>query len=348
MLHHKTPHEILFKEKPDYNSLKVFGCLACAHNSLLPSEKFTHRGLPFLFLGYPPHKKGFKLINLNTHQEFISRDVHFYEHIFPFHPDSQKLYMQPIPPSMPTPTPSAVIDDPFEIQEDTLVFTPPSPNHDSQSDSDNSLPTSPTPSPIPVRRSTRNKAPPVWLQNFVASNNTRPISNMTYTSIDPTFSCFLSAVTKTQDPISFKLAVKSDHWVKAMNQELEALELNNTWSIMPLPPGKHVIGCKWLFKTKFHPDCSIEKHKARLVVLGCNQRPGEDYFETFAPVAKLTTVRALLVVAAMESWYTFQMDVSNAFLRGDLSETVFMKMPQGYYELGGRISVNMELHPLKS
>lgn len=198
--------------------------------------------------------------------------------IFPFHPDSQKHYMQPVPPSMPTPIAPATFDDPFEIQEDILDSTHTSPPTDTQSDVELCSPLH-----IPVRRSTRNRAPPTWLRDYAATTNTHHISNLAYTSIDPTFSCFLSTVTKTQDPVSYKVAVKSDHWVKSMNQELEALELNNTCSIIPLPPGKHVIGCKWLFKTKFHPDGSIEKHKARLVVLGCNQRPGEDYFETFAP-----------------------------------------------------------------
>lgn len=97
------------------------------------------------------------------------------------------------------------------------------------------------------------------------------------------------------------------------------------------------------FKTKFKPDGTIDKHKARLVILGCHQNPGVDYFETFAPVAKLTTVRTILAVAAIQNWFTHQMDVSNAFLHGDLTETVYMKMPASYTNIGSRISLNMEL-----
>lgn len=72
------------------------------------------------------------------------------------------------------------------------------------------------------------------------------------------------------------------HWVQAMNDELDALESNHTWDVTTLPHGRKAIGCKWLFKTKFNPDGSIERHKSRLVVLGCKQKYGEDYAETFA------------------------------------------------------------------
>ncbi|XP_074360061.1 putative mitochondrial protein AtMg00820 [Apium graveolens] len=119
----------------------------------------------------------------------------------------------------------------------------------------------------------------------------------------------MTTLQKTNDPISFKEAVQNDHWVSAMNEELEALELNQTWEIMQLPPGKHVIGCKWIYRTKYKPDGSVDKYKARLVILGCNQRPGEEFSETFAPVAKLTTVRTLLAVAYMQNWHIVHMDV---------------------------------------
>lgn len=128
-----------------------------------------------------------------------------------------------------------------------------------------------------------------------------------------------------------------------MNTELEALEQNNTWEIIPLPPGQRTIGSKWLYKTKFNPDGSILKHKARLVILGCKQQYGPDYHETFAPVAKMTTVRTLLAVAAVQEWDTIQMDVTNAFLHGDLSEIVYMTMPQGYTYLDCRIQQNQLL-----
>lgn len=125
-----------------------------------------------------------------------------------------------------------------------------------------------------------------------------------------------------------------------MNLELEALELNNTWEVTFLPPQKHIIGCKWIFKTKFNPNGTVDRHKARLVVLGNKQQYGIDFAETFAPVANLTTVRTLLVVATMQNWHTCQMVVSNAFLHGELLDTIYMKLPAGYTGIGSRISKN--------
>ncbi|GKD78191.1 cysteine-rich receptor-like protein kinase 8 [Tanacetum coccineum] len=97
------------------------------------------------------------------------------------------------------------------------------------------------------------------------------------------------------------------------------------------------IACHWIYKTKLKADGSLERKKARLVIIGNRQRKGVDYGETFAPVAKMVTVKALLVVAAMKGWDLCQMDVSNAFLHGDLFEEVYMQMPQGYVGQGENV-----------
>jgi hypothetical protein len=115
-----------------------------------------------------------------------------------------------------------------------------------------------------------------------------------------------------------------------MNSEIEALELNKTWILTDLPPGKKAIGCRWVYKLKYNSDGSIERHKARLVAKGYNQREGIDYNETFSPVAKLVTVRCLLGIAAVRNWHLKQFDVSNAFLHGVLNEEVYMQKPPGY------------------
>jgi len=119
-----------------------------------------------------------------------------------------------------------------------------------------------------------------------------------------------------------------------MDAELRALEDNGTWEITALPPGKRAIGYKWIYRTKLKSDGSVDKCNARLVALACRKKFGVDYWETFAPATKMTTMSTLLAVASMQQWHVFQMDVSNAFLHGDLEEEVYMTTPQGYAGLG--------------
>ncbi|XP_074304226.1 uncharacterized protein LOC141638943 [Silene latifolia] len=101
-------------------------------------------------------------------------------------------------------------------------------------------------------------------------------------------------------------------------------------SMSPLFLDKKVIGNKWVYKVKLRSDGSVERYKARLVVLGNKQEVGIDYYETFAPTAKMVTIRVFLAIVASRRWFMHQMDVHNAFLHGDLEEEVYMKLPQGY------------------
>ena len=119
-----------------------------------------------------------------------------------------------------------------------------------------------------------------------------------------------------------------------MQTEIQALEDNQTWSLVPLSHNKRTIGCKWVYKLKLNPDGTIERYKARLVAKGYSQVAGIDYRETFAPVAKLTTVRVLLSLAALKGWHLHQLDVNNAFLHGDLTEEVYMDLPPGFGRKG--------------
>ncbi|XP_034202603.1 putative disease resistance RPP13-like protein 1 [Prunus dulcis] len=104
------------------------------------------------------------------------------------------------------------------------------------------------------------------------------------------------------EPESFEEAAKDDSWKKAMEAEITMIEKNNTWELVNRPFDKPIIGVKWIYKTKLNLDGSVQKNKARLVAKGYSQKPGIDFNETFAPVARLDTVRTLVAVAAQKNW----------------------------------------------
>lgn len=141
------------------------------------------------------------------------------------------------------------------------------------------------------------------------------------------------------DPVSFDVAVKESKWQKAMDDEIAAIERNNTWELTNLPKGQKTIGVKWVYKTKLKENGEVDKYKARLVAKGYKQEFGIDYKEVFAPVARHDTIRLMIALAAQNSWRIFQLDVKSAFLHGDLQEYVFIDQPRGYVKFGSEHKV---------
>ncbi|XP_022032461.1 uncharacterized mitochondrial protein AtMg00810-like [Helianthus annuus] len=115
-----------------------------------------------------------------------------------------------------------------------------------------------------------------------------------------------------------------------MNTEFNALIKNKTWVLVPRQPHMHVLRSMWLFRHKFRSDGTLERYKARLVCDGSNQQIGVDCGETFSPVVKPTTIRTVLSLALSQSWPIHQLDVTSAFLHGNLNETVYMYQPVGF------------------
>ena len=98
-----------------------------------------------------------------------------------------------------------------------------------------------------------------------------------------------------------------------MVEEMNALKKNGTWELTELPYRKRTVGCKWVYTVKHRADGSVERYKARLVAKGFTQTYGVDYQETFAPVAKMNSIRILLSLATNLEWPLHQFDVKNAF-----------------------------------
>ncbi|WZZ70878.1 hypothetical protein YC2023_082248 [Brassica napus] len=123
--------------------------------------------------------------------------------------------------------------------------------------------------------------------------------------------------------------MKDKEWKESVGAEAGAMIKNDTWYESELPKGKKAVSSRWIFTIKYKADGQIERKKTRLVARGFTQTYGEDYIETFAPVAKLHTIRIVLSLAVNLGWGLWQMDVKNAFLQGELEDEVYMYPPPG-------------------
>ena len=142
---------------------------------------------------------------------------------------------------------------------------------------------------------------------------------------------------EVKEPVSVKEALKSPSkakWQRAMEKELESLQTNDVWDLVELPKDRKAVGSKWVFKVKTDAEGCVERHKARLVAQGFSQTFGLDYDETFCPVVRFESVRTVIALAAQHGLQLHQMDVTTAFLNGELQKEVFMKQPEGFVVKG--------------
>jgi hypothetical protein len=125
-----------------------------------------------------------------------------------------------------------------------------------------------------------------------------------------------------------------DDWKEAICSEMDSILSNKTWELVDRPYGCKPVGCKWVFKKKLRPDDTIDKYKVRLVAKDYTQKEGEDFFDTYSPVARLTTIHVLLSLAASHSLLVHQMDVKTAFLNGELEDEIYMTQSDGFIVKG--------------
>ena len=141
-------------------------------------------------------------------------------------------------------------------------------------------------------------------------------------------------VADIKEPTSVSEAQTNQNWLDAMKKEVDSLHDNSVWELVELPADRKAVGSKWVFKMKTNADGSIERFKARLVAQGFSQQEGLDYDETFSPVVRSESVRSVIALAAMNGLRLHQMDITTAFLHGDLEEEVYMKQPEGFVVQG--------------
>eukprot|EP00795_Rhopilema_esculentum_P017528 gene17528-biopygen6440 len=136
-----------------------------------------------------------------------------------------------------------------------------------------------------------------------------------------------------EEPATIQEAFNSEYsaqWKEATDSEYQSLIENQTWELVKPPKDRKAIGCKWVFKVKYDENGQVERFKSRLVAKGYSQKYGVDFDETFSPVVRFSSIRALLAFAVQNRMLIHQMDVTTAFLNGDLTEEIYMEQPEGY------------------
>ena len=131
------------------------------------------------------------------------------------------------------------------------------------------------------------------------------------------------------EPSTFQEAMVNPKWKQAMETEMSSLRDNKVWELVELPENRKPVGSKWVFKVKVDGNDRVERYKARLVAQGFIQIKGADYDETFCPVVRMESLRTVVGLAVRNGLKLHQLDVTTAFLNGDLEEDVYMRQPEG-------------------
>ena len=293
-----TPYEAWSGVKPTVNHLKVFGCAAYAHISKEERRKLDSKAKKCILLGYGTDIKGYRLYSPQERKVFYSRDVVFDED------NCSGLEKEQ--------SEEDKVDKLIEI--DLSEQTPEDTEEVANEDQERNESTEVEDEVVP-RRSNRETRPPNYYGVWI---------NTTQTEHCPEPTTFEEASTSPE----------KEKWMEAMTKEMSSLKANNVYDLTELPKDRKPVGSKWVFKRKIKADGSVERYKARLVAQGFSQKAGQDYDETFCPVVRFESIRSIVAMAASNGMLLHQMDVTSAFLNGDLDEEVYMEQPEGFQVKG--------------
>ena len=279
--------------------------------------------------------KGYRCLH-NSGRIYVAHSVMFDETNFPY----PQLFSSSSAPSSSVPTSSGFYF-PFSLPGISALVPSPTPSVHGQTLPDDSRISSVSPStacPTIDRSSSSPTAACTSIPLIPSSSPNKPLA-APQCSIHPMQTRAKSGIFKPrvfttdhQTPLTIAEALSHSQWKQAMHTEFSSLLLNNTWDLVSPHPDQKVVHSKWIFKIKYKADGTLDKYKARLVAKGFQQTPGVDYFETFSPVVKHATIGLIFTLAVTHHWDIQHIDVNNAFLNGDLEETVYMEQLEGFVD----------------
>ena len=311
-LEEKTPYEMWYKKKPNLAHIRIFGSTVFAHVPKDERAKFDPTGRKCVLVGYCETQKAFRLWDPSARKVRISRDVLFDEiapsvGVIP----EFKSSLPSVFPLVEEEATEEIIDPPLSSEE----------SHDEELDG------SPDETPAPVQP-TRVSA---------RANKGRPAVTWADESQTPTYAGLAAMDNDITEPLTYREAMESpqvNEWVAAMDEELASLRKNEAWELTEIPPSRNIIQNRWVFKLKHDSSGGVQRFKARLVAKGYTQRAGIDYEETYSPVVRYDSLRAVFAIAAALDLEIAQLDIKTAFLYGDLNEELYMSQPTGFVSKG--------------
>ena len=333
-----TPYEMFYGEKPSFEAMKVFGCTAYMHlNEQERYGKWDDKAEKGVLVGYSTRSKGWRIYVPRTDSVYVRRNVTFNEN------DFGEAYED-----------ATNLDEGVLIPEEEQCLVQ---QHDDESDDEGNRTDPDTereetperedvPEPIPAAQvpqprypsRNRNQAP------LPCEMTPRDVANLTYTrdsygDINSASAYMVSVNQKHRTPKSHSEVLLSDDtekWLASEAREMKSHHDNGTWDyeLVPLPNGKKAVGSKWVYKVKENSDGTVDVFKSRVVAQGFSQVEGVDFNETFAPTLRYTTLRTLLALASIMGYALGHLDVSTAYLYGELDEEIYMEQPKGYEKYG--------------
>ncbi|GJT54819.1 retrovirus-related pol polyprotein from transposon TNT 1-94 [Tanacetum coccineum] len=292
----KTPYVILKGRKPTLDYFRVFGSKCFILNTKDYITKFDPKSYECVFLGYSQNSKAYIILNKHTRKIEESLNVTFSA----------------------TPTPSKtspLVDEDLDEEEAIREIEKKNLENDVEDE------TLEIDEIVNIKES-RNHP----LENVIGNLNQRTLRSQAQNQSN--FYCFISTI----EPKNVNEALGDESWIVAMQEELNQFIANDVWELVPQPKNMTIIGTKWVFRNKLDENGIVSRNKARLVAQGYNQQEGIDYDETYAPVARLESIRILLAYACALDFKLFQMDVKSAFLNGFINEEVYVAQPPGFID----------------
>ena len=299
-----TPYECFVGSKPNVSNLKVFGCTAYMQIPKELRKRWDAKSKRCIFIGFCVSSNGYRLWDPESRRVYLSRDVIFLEQDF----DGRVKRLKEQSASKGS---SEILSENYEEEAEDRSNDG---NNDENSVAEEVL----VHSKGDLRRSEKARRPPER-EGIITGTWSKfaDYENASYRCADDVIG----------EPKTVKQALESpdkSKWKKELDSEYKFVVEYNTWNLVKPQKGQNIVDSKWVFKVKYDADEFIERYKTRLVAKGFTQTPGIDFEETFSLVVRYTSIRTLLAIINQLDLELHQMDVSTAFLNGELKEDIYM------------------------